>query len=878
MKRYIIRGLLVGLLLTSVAAAPATAANNLGESNTGPDPASFSNNYAGAYFTMKEDFNDQLKTRLVIYSPKPDIAVYISSADLCGSRSINGMQDALEIPLSGGTPINDILLIDNLNKSNAASATGVVRGSSYCDEASTLPNFPKNGDTYSKNYSTNGLAKTTAILRLHAATATEIKGFGNGKFYAFDLNIDNSGSCGGVTKCYLNFFRVQAYGIDTDGGGNVLRENNIFISPGKSTENTAQFGIAPNKTGASTADWTNYGFFFAAPCSAFDSGITRLVDQEIKIYDDDNYDNDEWNTAQDPQPGRVPNDPEFRPFELRLQRLPTNNPNIDVTDMENWKDENRKVEEVHITKDNRIFWNGSNVMNPDSANVAHNEYVERWLRVGIKQRKDAIITLKFDMDKDYAYRIRFRDIYFNNNLQFSLPFDTIWANQVCDPPPKASVFPTVNLGSNDSVLVDENVTAQFGIRNRSAEVPGSARYTRNMWLDNGDQIFGSGDSQRGFDSAMAGPLAIPVAPGLTNLAGKDLTTTAEEGYRFVCASLTIESADARTTDIDSSTTTACKLIAKKPSMQVLGGDARSGGVYQQSMASCLVESNYLYAPIVGANYGIDPDKGSFSEYNVKSTGKIQKFGSSNSPPGLDLTTVSLLFGNTTDGALSWRPTSDDGYFNGDASNWEKTTHCLPNFFAKYQHPTPQQTVGNGSMVGGSISGATSGSYTLNAGRITLGCSGECVVNGRRVIYVRNTDMPGPIKTLAITSNFVYPSASVSISSLPHFVLMVDSGINVQFASGVTRFDGILVTKGGIYTCDYGLDDVKTSTCNDQLIVNGAAVTSRALVPIRTYGDGTIGKPAEQFKLTPEALVSDYQNSIQTQGITTTDQKELPPRL
>ena len=851
----------------------------LGESNIGPDPSVFSDNYKGGYLGVKAGYAKQTSTRLVIYTPYKDTAVYVSSADLCSDTvAVDGMKDGKHSSdLTNGTDITAFEVWNaDIGKKMEGTSIGKVRGETYCNDAqSGRRTFPGVGDTFDSNYGDNGIAKTTAILRASGENI-KIPGFqsgldldGDGQddgFYELKFNAQDA-AAGCTGQCYLNFFRLKVFGIDSN---NKLRDNRIFISPGSEKFTKSQFGIAPNKSPSSSGDYTSYYLPFAAPCSKQFNSDNMLIDQEVTIFDDDNYDNNEGNGAQDPRPW-VMDSNAFKPFKVRIQRAPATNGGS-----YNW-------EEVRIPPAKRLFYtNDSTLLEPPNSLIEYNRYVTDadgdWLLVGIRQKSNARVVLKFDMEKSYAYRLRFKAVYYKNNLQFTLPHNTIFANATCDDSSSGQhVSPRINLMPSAFVEPDASVSAGYFINHTSDTGTAKARYIRTLWLDKeGDEEYGAGDEMAaGVDVTYIPSTPISIAANTEYSAG-NLSITAKDGYAAVCARLQIKGFD--NTTASPPEVTRCVSIATKPSMQVLGGDARSGGVYQQSMASCLVESNYLYAPIVGANYGIDPDKGSFSEYNVKSTGKIQKFGSSNSPPGLDLTTVSLLFGNTTDGALSWRPTSDDGYFNGDASNWEKTTHCLPNFFAKYQHPTPQQTVGNGSMVGGSISGATSGSYTLNAGRITLGCSGECVVNGRRVIYVRNTDMPGPIKTLAITSNFVYPSASVSISSLPHFVLMVDSGINVQFASGVTRFDGILVTKGGIYTCDYGLDDVKTSTCNDQLIVNGAAVTSRALVPIRTYGDGTIGKPAEQFKLTPEALVSDYQNSIQTQGITTTDQKELPPRL
>ncbi|PID33151.1 hypothetical protein CR969_02310 [Candidatus Saccharibacteria bacterium] len=292
-------------------------------------------------------------------------------------------------------------------------------------------------------------------------------------------------------------------------------------------------------------------------------------------------------------------------------------------------------------------------------------------------------------------------------------------------------------------------------------------------------------------------------------------------------------------------TPSCVLVAKRPKVQVWGGDTMVGG-NSNIITKVTTINNHLY--------------GSWSEYGVFSNGLVDSAsgaGLSADSNGRALAPASdynrLTFANTfgggnfgTYGIMSF-PVSVASYFSGGTE-------------------FNQAQIDIDSVSGDRVY-RRDGDLRITGGEMRAGSSLVMVVNG----------------TVRITGNVNYEDRQYSsVGDLPQLIVIAP---NIIFDSGVERFDGWLVSdNSGISTC--GTVDpsdwtsgLTAESCDRRLRVNGPVQTSHLYLR-RTFGAnaGHPGMPAEVINSRFDAALWGYAHSRQSGAIKTMHLKELPPRF
>lgn len=311
---------------------------------------------------------------------------------------------------------------------------------------------------------------------------------------------------------------------------------------------------------------------------------------------------------------------------------------------------------------------------------------------------------------------------------------------------------------------------------------------------------------------------------------------------------------------------SCVVIAKKPKVQVHGGDVRAiGPIGKGSVTTSTGRLN-------GTTYG------SWAEYGILASGKVTGMASGSGYAGGVGTTnlcsaLSLLsFSNASNPAS---PTCDANkigrYTSGDASQIDA---IISRFTPTAGAPTLSGTK--------DIQSLTSGTVYLGSGTLTLTSRGT-IPAGKWVV------INAPSATVRIAQNIQYTTASLaSAKDLPQVVIIAK---NIIITDTVTNVDAWLIAKstnttdGIVNTCDApGINEpsqLTSKVCNAPLTVNGPVLASHLLL-YRTGGTGdtaaSAGDPAEIFNLRPDAYVWANGISGNTSRARTVMTTELPPRF
>lgn len=278
-------------------------------------------------------------------------------------------------------------------------------------------------------------------------------------------------------------------------------------------------------------------------------------------------------------------------------------------------------------------------------------------------------------------------------------------------------------------------------------------------------------------------------------------------------------------------------VVYMPYLSVFGGDVSAGSSPESSSGSCV--------PVTNANSGIyswnnhtTDFSGGGAQYAVDALGAIVDFASSqnasNSAP------TSLSFAN---------------YFTPANASWLNQSQGLFGGYAALSAPDCDFT----SDI---TTPPTVGDTTIGAATVANGT--------QNVQYVQNGDV-------YINGNIVYANSGGgwTATQIPYFRLVVVGG-NIYIGSNVTQLDGLYVAEpsaggigGHIYTCATALGVPADptiagffSTCNKQLVINGAFIASQVQF-LRTFGSVGQAKntdsissnhSGEVFNYTPELWV------------------------
>lgn len=342
------------------------------------------------------------------------------------------------------------------------------------------------------------------------------------------------------------------------------------------------------------------------------------------------------------------------------------------------------------------------------------------------------------------------------------------------------------------------------------------------------------------------PAVFPI--GLTIVATESVNVGNLAPGQQICRSLVVNPRDQNGGPRASAE--ACVVIAKTPYAHFMGNDVWAGGGFDgPGNPPCNATSKIqTVAPHQLSDGTV---AGSLTEYGAFALGAITNFGSASKalfPPA----GTALTFSNLD---------------NNNLGNFGAPTHCINNYISTYD-PTPVDSPPLPGAV--DVGSQGNGTWHLSGDR---SFSGTLPAGGTQQIYLVDG-------SVTISDDLKYPASYSSINDVPSLVIIAKGGINVM--GNVAQMDGVFVTTGVFHTCDQHIGTLTVSTCNNQLVINGAVITNQLNLR-RTYGadgnDDTARKqPAERFNFNAEVYLRNVLNGVNS-GVTlqTIDQKDLPPR-
>lgn len=302
----------------------------------------------------------------------------------------------------------------------------------------------------------------------------------------------------------------------------------------------------------------------------------------------------------------------------------------------------------------------------------------------------------------------------------------------------------------------------------------------------------------------------------------------------------------------------CVIIAKKPKVNVVGGDLIVGN------NTIPVASNIATSTSTKRVGSQNRTFGSWAEYAIFASGQVTGMSSGS---GYSEGTTNSNFCDLS--LLTFANASNDNCGVSIPKGNYKIDKGLPDIGSRFYGAR------NLSSASVDISSTSSGVYT-RTGIISVRASSD-VSSGKWVV------INAPNATVNITGDIKYTSNLLdSISDIPQVVIIANR-INIQ--GHVNQVDAWLVARGSsgvLNTCSDVSDTAALTAgiCDEQLTINGPVVAQKLLLR-RTAGSGSgqdSGVPAETFNLRPDSYLWAVNLSTEAGRVQTVYSKELPPRF
>ncbi len=307
----------------------------------------------------------------------------------------------------------------------------------------------------------------------------------------------------------------------------------------------------------------------------------------------------------------------------------------------------------------------------------------------------------------------------------------------------------------------------------------------------------------------------------------------------------------------------CLVIAKKPKIEILGGDVSVGQTYSGIAASGNIDTSTSVKNIGGGQSTF----GSWVEYGAFASGTISGLGSGSAfsaKTGLAATGVcdysKLTFTNAGSLACS-TSTPKGGYLN---------TQAIPDVAASF-------TGGVDLGVSPTLNITTQKPQGAYAATGTISIVGGTLAAGEWFV------LNAPNANVVITGDMHYTTDTLhTIADIPQAVIIAK---NITINDSVKNVDAWLIAKptgatdGTINTCSSAAP-LTINICKDQLTINGPVMAQKLFLN-RTAGSGTAtdsGFPAEIFNLRPDAFLWSYRQAVSAGRIQSAYTTELPPRF
>ena len=311
----------------------------------------------------------------------------------------------------------------------------------------------------------------------------------------------------------------------------------------------------------------------------------------------------------------------------------------------------------------------------------------------------------------------------------------------------------------------------------------------------------------------------------------------------------------------------CYNVAKKPNMEVWGGNIYSRGKINTSISNKGALAGYQNYKVEGA-YSSRYVFGSWGELGLIANGAVTNFSSG----------ASLGFAANDDGTLTPDP------FNGKNNNSPKASSPGGSKETSICKRSPLTFANNPCNNG---VGALGGSTTINSvaedksaiitkyiyrgesnvtGEVTL--NDESKIKNNNIYYYYNNDpdisnlnllasvvnknttqVVHSTRNITINGDLTYEDGYTNYEEMPKLIIYAEGDIEIN--CGVKRIDAVLIAEDNVKTCSNS-DDINAKENSNQLIINGAIIAD-SLTPNRTYGAATGANsivPAEIINFDP----------------------------
>lgn len=355
----------------------------------------------------------------------------------------------------------------------------------------------------------------------------------------------------------------------------------------------------------------------------------------------------------------------------------------------------------------------------------------------------------------------------------------------------------------------------------------------------------------------------------------------EAGKYFCVVSTVYPSATNGDTDISgggngqwSSPRGDCKIIRKKPTFQVWGGDIfTNGGLKSNTPTKNNVFGYSQYPYLIQNSTRVHYE--AFGEHNVLAKGKIQGVFSGNASGFASSGTIQHI---GPKGACAHVPLSFSNSTCSDTGNSgiSSGTSIYDSMMTQFGNTVKNQTTRTGTVDisatfdNGSTIGGTNVRYTHVANGAHIVASTFIPAQTSHIVYADGN--------LVIDSNLLYNDglAYTEARQVPQLIIIAAG--NIEIRGNVNQIDGWLLSKGVITTGQSQNADGNAASMT-QLRINGP-VYARQIVLNRAYGatkGSGSGNPAEVMNYSPFVYLYNANRSTDTPTLYTTYLKEVAPR-
>lgn len=342
----------------------------------------------------------------------------------------------------------------------------------------------------------------------------------------------------------------------------------------------------------------------------------------------------------------------------------------------------------------------------------------------------------------------------------------------------------------------------------------------------------------------------------------------------------------------------CYTIAKRPSLQIWGGNFYSTGNVTTAISKKNNIKDYT-AYSVSTKNNATYIFGSWGELGVISVGSVDGLASGAG------TGFAANFGNTLWPSYNSSNTGSSllGAYGPGGNKETGISICLRNKLTFANYPCTNTTSKTGSLGGTTIK--TNGSRdksaiiqtfmrnidagdTYDAGsNLTLGInsnagyykSGSSITLNGSTVQNGTYAIESTSGNVTIAGNITYAGNYHYIYEIPKIVIHAE---NININCGVTRIDAVLIADGTVTTCADAGDNISDAAHSAPLKINGTIIADK-LVPNRTYGAAAGANsiiPAEVINYDSTLYVwgSHQSDSSESGKLTVTYTKELAPRF